>query len=75
LGLVRVANRGIDERPLVRSCFAGGMSAGTSTTPICSRNSRASRARRTSHENDYSDWSVGNGQFAMVLAQQRGSDL
>jgi phenylpyruvate tautomerase PptA (4-oxalocrotonate tautomerase family) len=27
------------------------------------------------HENDYSDWSVGNGQFAMVLAQQRGSDL
>ena len=26
------------------------------------------------HENDYSDWSVGNGQFAMVLAQQRGSD-
>jgi hypothetical protein len=26
-------------------------------------------------ENDYSDWSVGNGQFAMVLAQQRGSDL
>ena len=27
------------------------------------------------HENDYSDWSVGNGQFAMVLAQQRGGDL
>jgi phenylpyruvate tautomerase PptA (4-oxalocrotonate tautomerase family) len=27
------------------------------------------------HENDYSDWSVGNGQFAIVLAQQRGSDL
>jgi Tautomerase enzyme len=27
------------------------------------------------HENDYSDWSVGNGQFAMVLAQQGGSDL
>ena len=27
------------------------------------------------HENDYSDWSVGNGQFAMVLAQQVGSDL
>jgi phenylpyruvate tautomerase PptA (4-oxalocrotonate tautomerase family) len=27
------------------------------------------------HENDYSDWSIGNGQFAMVLAQQRGSDL
>jgi len=27
------------------------------------------------HENDYSDWSVGNGQFAMVLAQQRGNDL
>ena len=26
------------------------------------------------HENDYSDWSVGNGQFAMELAQQRGSD-
>lgn len=26
------------------------------------------------HENDYSDWSVGNGQFAMALAQQRGSD-
>jgi len=26
------------------------------------------------HENDYSDWSVGNGQFAMALVQQRGSD-
>jgi phenylpyruvate tautomerase PptA (4-oxalocrotonate tautomerase family) len=26
------------------------------------------------HENDYSDWSVGNGQFAIVLSQQRGSD-
>ncbi|WP_317205782.1 tautomerase family protein [Janthinobacterium sp.] len=26
------------------------------------------------HENDYSDWSVGNGQFAMALAQQRGAD-
>ena len=26
------------------------------------------------HENDYSDWSVGNGQFAIALAQQRGSD-
>ena len=26
------------------------------------------------HENDYSDWSVGNGVFAMQLAQQRGSD-
>ena len=26
------------------------------------------------HENDYSDWSVGNGQFAMAIAQQRGSD-
>jgi phenylpyruvate tautomerase PptA (4-oxalocrotonate tautomerase family) len=26
------------------------------------------------HENDYSDWSVGNGVFAMALAQQRGSD-
>ncbi len=26
------------------------------------------------HENDYSDWSVGNGQFAMLLVQQRGSD-
>ncbi len=24
------------------------------------------------HENDYSDWSVGNGQFAMALVQQRG---
>lgn len=26
------------------------------------------------HENDYSDWSVGNGVFAMALVQQRGSD-
>ena len=26
------------------------------------------------HENDYSDWSVGNGLFAMALAQQRGQD-
>lgn len=26
------------------------------------------------HENDYSDWSVGNGQFAMTLVQQRGTD-
>jgi phenylpyruvate tautomerase PptA (4-oxalocrotonate tautomerase family) len=26
------------------------------------------------HENDYSDWSVGNGQFAMVITQQRGQD-
>lgn len=24
------------------------------------------------HENDYSDWSVGQGQFAMALVQQRG---
>jgi phenylpyruvate tautomerase PptA (4-oxalocrotonate tautomerase family) len=24
------------------------------------------------HENDYSDWSVGNGTFAMALVQQRG---
>lgn len=24
------------------------------------------------HENDYSDWSVGNGQFAMTIVQQRG---
>ncbi len=24
------------------------------------------------HENDYSDWSVGHGQFAMALVQQRG---
>ena len=24
------------------------------------------------HENDYSDWSVGNGRFAMELQQQRG---
>jgi phenylpyruvate tautomerase PptA (4-oxalocrotonate tautomerase family) len=26
------------------------------------------------HENDYSDWSVGNGAFAMRLVQQRGQD-
>lgn len=26
------------------------------------------------HENDYSDWSAGNGQFAMTIVQQRGSD-
>ena len=26
------------------------------------------------HENDYSDWSVGNGRFAMELVQQRGQD-
>jgi phenylpyruvate tautomerase PptA (4-oxalocrotonate tautomerase family) len=26
------------------------------------------------HENDYSDWSVGNGHFAMALTQQRGDD-
>lgn len=26
------------------------------------------------HENDYSDWSVGEGKFAMELAQQRGTD-
>lgn len=26
------------------------------------------------HENDYSDWSVGNGVFAMALEQQRGLD-
>jgi phenylpyruvate tautomerase PptA (4-oxalocrotonate tautomerase family) len=26
------------------------------------------------HENDYSDWSVGNGVFAMSLQQQRGQD-
>ncbi|WP_445682888.1 tautomerase family protein [Radicibacter daui] len=26
------------------------------------------------HENDYSDWSVGNGVFAMALQQQRGQD-
>ncbi|MBU1304954.1 MAG: tautomerase family protein, partial [Alphaproteobacteria bacterium] len=26
------------------------------------------------HENDYSDWSVGNGVFAMAIAQQRGVD-
>ncbi|WEK03477.1 MAG: tautomerase family protein [Candidatus Devosia phytovorans] len=27
------------------------------------------------HENDYSDWSVGNGVFAMAIAQQRGTDF
>jgi len=26
------------------------------------------------HENDYSDWSVGNGVFAMAIEQQRGTD-
>jgi phenylpyruvate tautomerase PptA (4-oxalocrotonate tautomerase family) len=26
------------------------------------------------HENDYSDWSVGEGRFAMALVQQRGTD-
>lgn len=26
------------------------------------------------HENDYSDWSVGNGRFAMNLVQQPGDD-
>lgn len=26
------------------------------------------------HENDYSDWSVGNGVFAMAIVQQRGID-
>ena len=26
------------------------------------------------HENDYSDWSVGNGVFAMAISQQRGTD-
>jgi phenylpyruvate tautomerase PptA (4-oxalocrotonate tautomerase family) len=26
------------------------------------------------HENDYSDWSVGNGVFAMNIVQQRGTD-
>lgn len=26
------------------------------------------------HENDYSDWSVGGGAFAMNLVQQRGRD-
>ncbi|MFT6255008.1 MAG: phenylpyruvate tautomerase PptA (4-oxalocrotonate tautomerase family) [Granulosicoccus sp.] len=26
------------------------------------------------HENDYSDWSVGNGVFAMQIEQQRGTD-
>lgn len=24
------------------------------------------------HENDYSDWSVGDGQFAMAIVQQKG---
>ncbi|MCH8622383.1 tautomerase family protein [Undibacterium sp. TS12] len=27
------------------------------------------------HENDYSDWSVGNGKFAMALVQQVGNDV
>lgn len=27
------------------------------------------------HENDYSDWSVGNGVFAMEIAQQRCTDI
>lgn len=27
------------------------------------------------HENDYSDWSVGLGRFAMGLVQQRGDDV
>lgn len=27
------------------------------------------------HENDYSDWSVGYGQFAMAIVQQRGGDF
>lgn len=27
------------------------------------------------HENDYSDWSVGLGQFAMEIKQQRGPDV
>jgi phenylpyruvate tautomerase PptA (4-oxalocrotonate tautomerase family) len=26
------------------------------------------------HENDYSDWSVGNGAFAMAIVQQPGTD-
>lgn len=26
------------------------------------------------HENDYSDWSVGNGVFAMAIVQQPGTD-
>lgn len=26
------------------------------------------------HENDYSDWSVGEGRFAMAIVQQRGND-
>jgi phenylpyruvate tautomerase PptA (4-oxalocrotonate tautomerase family) len=27
------------------------------------------------HENDYSDWSVGNGAFAMKIVQQPGTDI
>ena len=27
------------------------------------------------HENDYSDWSVGDGKFAMAIAQQVGSGV
>lgn len=27
------------------------------------------------HENDYSDWSVGGGKFAMAIAQQVGPDV
>ena len=27
------------------------------------------------HENDYSDWSVGGGKFAMAIAQQTGPDV
>lgn len=27
------------------------------------------------HENDYSDWSVGEGRFAMALVQQPGQDI
>ena len=27
------------------------------------------------HENDYSDWSMGNGKFAMTLQQQHGTDF
>ena len=26
------------------------------------------------HENDHSDWSVGNGKFAMEIIQQLGDD-
>ena len=26
------------------------------------------------HENEHSDWSIGNGQFAMEFVQQKGSD-